>query len=106
MAVKEFRDSGGRGWRAWDVRLEDLREPARYELPGEYQDGWLAFESSDGEVRKRLAIYPEDWATLAVPELEALIRKAELVSLPKPRPAGPARAPGRGAPRMRGGAGA
>jgi hypothetical protein len=90
MAVKEFRDSRGRYWRAWDVRPEDLHQPARYELPGEYQDGWLAFETGDGKVRKRLAIYPEHWDALPVPELEALLGEAELVLLPNPNQARPA----------------
>ena len=44
-----------------------------------YQDGWLTFESTDGEVRKRLPVYPPDWEALPDTGLETLLQQAELV---------------------------
>jgi hypothetical protein len=51
-----------------------------------YQEGWLAFESLDGEVRKRLALYPDDWARLSDAEVERLLEAAEVAP---PRKSGP-----------------
>jgi hypothetical protein len=85
MAVRDFRDEHGREWRAWDVNPDQLHPATRYELPGEYQGGWLAFETKDGAVRKRLAIYPTDWSTLPTEELERLVMEAEPVPKHRPR---------------------
>lgn len=85
MAFREFTDSEGVIWRAWDVTSEQLHPITRTEdFLKDMQDGWLAFESAT--VRRRMpAPYPADWTELAIPELEALCRRAPIVSGRKPR---------------------
>jgi hypothetical protein len=85
MAVREFTDTRGRTWRVWDVRPEDLHPLTRAEtMITEYRDGWLAFESVDGSVRKRLAIYPIDWHTLPPEGLERLLQEARVAPIRRP----------------------
>ena len=76
MAFREFTDSEGRVWRAWDVSAEQLHPATREEdFIGEFLHGWLAFESAD-ERRRMPAPYPPDWDTLPLPQLEELCSKA------------------------------
>src|SRR5688572_14320115 len=85
MAFREFTDSRGVVWRAWDVTTEQLHPATRGEdFMGNLQDGWLAFESA-GERRRMAAPYPGDWTELSIPALEGLCRSAPLVSGRKPR---------------------
>jgi hypothetical protein len=80
VAVREFRDTREREWRVWDVRPEEMHPVTRAEaFTTGYRDGWLAFESKDGEVRKRLVLYPMDWQTLPPEGLERLLQEAEVV---------------------------
>jgi hypothetical protein len=80
MAFREFTDSKGVVWRAWDVTTEQLHPVTRGEdYMGNLSDGWLAFEST-GERRRMPAPYPADWTELSIPALEALCRSAPLVS--------------------------
>ena len=80
MAVREFIDTRDREWRVWVVRPEDMHPVTRAEtFMTELRDGWLAFETKDGALRKRLAIYPEDWHTLPPEGLERLLQEAEVV---------------------------
>lgn len=79
MAFREFTDSRGVVWRAWDVTTEQLHPVTRGEdYMGNLSDGWLAFESA-GERRRMPAPYPSDWTDLSIPALEALCRSAPLV---------------------------
>ena len=80
MAFREFTDSEGVVWRAWDVTTEQLHPITRSEdFLRDMQDGWLAFESAT--LRRRMAApYPRDWTELPLPELEALCRQAPPVS--------------------------
>jgi hypothetical protein len=65
MAVREFVDSQGVTWRVWNTR------PSRGEmLSGEYEHGWLTFESA-GSLRRCTPI-PSDWETVPPEELERL----------------------------------
>ena len=85
MAFREFTDSTGVVWRAWDVTIEQLHPVTRGEdFMGDLQDGWLAFESAH-EKRRMAAPYPSDWTELSIPELEALCRRAPLNVTHKPR---------------------
>lgn len=80
MAFREFTDSRGVVWRAWDVTTEQLHPVTRGEdYMGNLSDGWLAFESA-GERRRMPAPYPRDWTDLSIPALEALCRSAPVVS--------------------------
>jgi hypothetical protein len=79
MAVREFTDSRGVDWRAWDVTPTHMHPVTRGEdYMANLQDGWLVFES--GREKRRLeAPYPGDWTTFAIPQLEELCRKASPV---------------------------
>jgi hypothetical protein len=76
MAVREFTDSRGVDWRAWDVTPTHMHPVTRGEdYMANLQDGWLVFES--GREKRRLeAPYPGNWNTLPIPELEELCRRA------------------------------
>lgn len=75
MPVREFTDSEGAEWRVWDVTADQLHPVTRMEDLMDLAGGWLAFESGT-EKRRLPPPYPADWATLPLPELEALCRKA------------------------------
>lgn len=79
MAVREFTDSRGVDWRAWDVTPTHMHPVTRGEdYMANLQDGWLVFEC--GREKRRLeAPYPADWNTLPIPELEELCRRASPV---------------------------
>jgi hypothetical protein len=79
MAVREFTDSRGVDWRAWDVTPTHMHPVTRGEdYMAHLQDGWLVFES--GREKRRLeAPYPGDWNTLPIPDLEELCRRASPV---------------------------
>jgi len=79
MAVREFTDSRGVDWRAWDVTPIHMHPITRGEdYMANLQDGWLVFES--GREKRRLeAPYPADWITRPIPALEELCRRASLV---------------------------
>jgi hypothetical protein len=78
MAMREFVDSRGSEWRAWDITPERMHPvTAREMFQGQYVDfmeGWIVFESA-GE-RRRLAPYPSAWADFSVAQLEALLALA------------------------------
>ena len=77
--VRDFVDRDGRSWQLWEVPPEQLstRRPGAY--AGDYESGWLAFESSDGE-RRRLPHYPRNWRELDGQAIEALCRDARPVT--------------------------
>src|SRR5690348_11832960 len=79
--VREFTDSRGRGWRAWDVTPDELSPRTKDEdyLAQLYYTGWIVFEAVDGEDKRRLYPVPKGWGELPVAELEVLLRKAEIV---------------------------
>jgi hypothetical protein len=65
MAVRDFVDSNGVKWRVWSTR------PSRGEmLSGEFELGWLTFESTTS--RKRCAPIPDDWEHAPPERLEQL----------------------------------
>lgn len=81
MAVREFTDSSGRQWRAWDVAPDELNPRTKDEdyLAQLYFTGWIVFEATSGEDKRRLYPIPKGWSELPEAELEVLLRKAEIV---------------------------
>lgn len=78
MGLRDFVDEQGTSWRVWDVAMERAHRdsPANAYL-GQYQDGWLCFESATE--RRRLAHFPEDWLALSEAQLARLLDEALLV---------------------------
>jgi len=82
MPVREFTDSKGRSWRAWDVAPDDLNARIKNEdyLAALNYTGWIAFETKKGAGEKRrLYPIPKGWSELPDRELEELLNKAEVV---------------------------
>jgi hypothetical protein len=81
MAVREFTDSAGKQWRAWDVMPDELNPRTKDEdyLAQLYFTGWIVFEAIDGGDKRRLYPIPKGWDQLPEAELEVLLRKAEIV---------------------------
>jgi hypothetical protein len=75
-AVREFRDSTGREWRAWPVipGLSRTGKPRHY--LGDFQQGWICFESLDSTSRRRLPCAPARLAETKDEELERLLLEA------------------------------
>jgi hypothetical protein len=69
----EFVDSNGVTWRVWNTV-----PIARTSLSGEFERGWLTFES--GDALKRLAPVPPNWETSPPDRLELMCRAASEVS--------------------------
>lgn len=72
-AIREFTDSDGREWRVWAVTPSHSRTSKREANLGEFEQGWLAFETLDEELRKRLPHYPPDWRTMTDAQLRELL---------------------------------
>jgi len=69
MAVREFVDSNGVKWRVWNTR------PSRGEmLSGEFEHGWLTFESPTS--LRRCTPIPAGWERASAERLEQLCRGA------------------------------
>jgi hypothetical protein len=83
--LRDFRDAEGMEWRVWEVRPGSTGRPTNPErYLGEYVKGWLAFESMQSEVRKRLPNHPPDWFRMADAELGRFLPQA--VEVPKRKP--------------------
>ena len=80
MALITFRDSRGVHWRVWNVSRETLGGARSSYLGSEFQNGWLVFQREGSDERRRLSMFPDDWATLAPEQLEAMCRRAQVVS--------------------------
>jgi hypothetical protein len=68
----EFLDSNGVAWRVWNTV-----PTARTSLSGEFERGWLTFEST--AALKRLAPIPPNWETSPPDRLELMCRAASEV---------------------------
>jgi hypothetical protein len=69
MPVREFVDSSGVKWRVWNTR------PSRGEmLSGEFEHGWLTFQSVTS--LRRCTPIPPDWETAPPTRLEQICRQA------------------------------
>lgn len=86
MPVREFIDSTGVEWRAWEVTPDAIYPPTRGEdyLADCYQLGWVVLETKAGDRRVRLCPIPADWQQLPTESLEVLLADGERL---------PARAP-------------
>lgn len=80
MALVTFMDSQGVRWHAWDITGGRFANLQSNYLGAEYRQGWLCFETEDGGERRRLANYPEDWASLPPAHLEQLCSAAQVVT--------------------------
>lgn len=81
MPVREFVDSSGVEWRAWEVTPDAIYPPTRGEdyLADCYQLGWVVLETKRGDRRLRICPIPRDWQRLSNSELEALLPHAEML---------------------------
>ena len=80
MALREFTDKNGRAWRAWDVTSSTIHPATRSEdFMRDFLDGWLTFESLDGEAKCRLAPIPRGWDTASDEQLEEWLHAAATV---------------------------
>jgi hypothetical protein len=86
--VREFRDSSGQQWRAWPVIPGMSRTGKPRQYLGEFQRGWICFESLDSPARRRLPCAPARLAETKDEELERLLLEAitapERKGAPKP----------------------
>ena len=79
MAVRDFVDLNGVKWRVWPVTPSSIQpKTAAEDYLGDYEDGWLCFESNTE--RRRLAKYPRNWETLSDNGLLQLLRTAAVVT--------------------------
>jgi len=76
-AVRTVKDGDGAEWRVWAVtpRMSTTLGPGGG--LGDYQHGWLAFETTDGRQRRRLPLYPGEWERVSSNELLELLARAE-----------------------------
>ena len=80
MALREFNADDGRKWRVWDVTPEKMHPGTRSEdYLSDYLEGWLVFESADGQSKCRLTPIPERWETAGSDELTEMLRRAQAV---------------------------
>ena len=71
--IREFTDRDGKAWRVWAVTPTRSRGSKRESNLGEFEHGWLAFETLDENLRKRLPHYPADWHTMSDEKLQDLL---------------------------------
>lgn len=91
MAVREFHDATGSRWRVWSVTPEAIHPVTRAEdyLADCYQLGWLVFESTTGDKKRRLCPFPQNWERRDELGLQQLLMKADVVPtvvVPEGRP--------------------
>jgi hypothetical protein len=81
MPVREFLDSSGRAWRAWDILPEAIHPRVKAEdyLADCYETGWVVFETTDGSDKRRLCPFPRAWETATEDQLRQLLDRAEVV---------------------------
>lgn len=86
MAVREFADEQGRAWRVWCILPESIHPVTRAEdyLADCYQLGWLVFEATTGDEKRRLCPFPRDWESADEPELRSLLAQSESVRPRRP----------------------
>jgi hypothetical protein len=80
MTVREFK-AEGKDWRAWEIRPEKIHPVTRAEdyLSDCYITGWLVFESSSGDEKRRLCPFPKAWAKATDAQLGSLLDTADAV---------------------------
>jgi hypothetical protein len=86
--VREFEDATGRRWRAWPVvPAARIGERVSTRSLGEYQEGWICFESLDNAGRRRLP-GRKPLSELPASELAQLLERA--INVPQRRSQPPA----------------
>ena len=85
MGLINFKDAAGIRWRVWQV--ETPRASAHLMDPN-FRSGWLVFEREDVGERRRLAQFPEDWASLSPERLAGLVAVASPVVAGRTTPTG------------------
>jgi len=81
MPVREFTDDGGREWRAWDIKPEEIHPVTKGEdyLADCYVTGWVVFETKSGDEKRRLCPWPVSWMNETDRGLRKLLSRAEIV---------------------------
>ncbi|MFL5614988.1 MAG: hypothetical protein ACJ796_15090 [Gemmatimonadaceae bacterium] len=81
MAVREFHDDRGKSWRVWCILPEAIHPVTRAEdyLADCFQLGWLVFETTSGEEKRRLCPIPRDWEEVDESALRSLLAQSEPV---------------------------
>jgi hypothetical protein len=79
VGARQFIDEAGRAWVAWNV-TPDPRQGSSV------SPGWIVFETTDGQEKRRLLAFPEGWDEMPELDLHALLALAGAV-----RPSRPAR---------------
>jgi hypothetical protein len=81
MAVREFVDERGVEWRAWNITPESIHPVTRAEdyLVDCFQLGWLVFETTDADQKRRLCPFPSRWDECTDTEMRELLSRAEPV---------------------------
>lgn len=81
MAVREFVDDTGKAWRVWCILPESIHPITRAEdyLADCYQLGWLVFETSTGDEKRRLCPFPSHWMSADDGALRSLLSESEPV---------------------------
>ena len=86
MAVRELIDEQGKAWRVWCILPESIHPVTRAEdyLTDCYQLGWLVFETTTGEEKRRLCPFPRDWENADEQALRSLLGQSEAVRPRRP----------------------
>jgi hypothetical protein len=81
MAVREFHDDRGKSWRVWCILPEAIHPVTRAEdyLADCFQLGWLVFETTSGEEKRRLCPIPRDWEDVDENALRSFLAQSEPV---------------------------
>ena len=75
MSLRIFRANDGSRWTVWHVRAGST-----VNVPGTPLE-WLAFQSEDGNERRRLLEIPPNWTEASDQRLDLLRRMADPVTL-------------------------
>ena len=77
MGVREFSDDRGRPWRAWSVVPGLSKSSASGGgFLGDFQSGWICFESLGTSARRRLPYSRAKWPNISDEELRRLLERA------------------------------
>lgn len=72
VGARQFIDEAGRAWVAWNV-TPDPRQGSSV------SPGWIVFETTDGQEKRRLLAFPEGWDEMPELDLHALLASAGAV---------------------------
>src|SRR5256714_11420028 len=88
MGVREFSDDRGRPWRAWSV-VPGLSKASASGggVLGDFQNGWICFESLGTSARRRLPYPRAKWPNIGDEELRRLLERAIDAPLREKKPA-------------------